>query len=139
MPMFDLSKKIYIALAVIGVGDVSYLTYEYLTFNFSSCSFKDTIWSCESVATSGHTALLGIPFWTAGLVWFPLMLIIGLLAFRYSFEIVLLMCLMIGNIFTIYLWYLELGVIHAICPVCVSLYFVNYALTGIVVWMLATE
>jgi uncharacterized membrane protein len=67
------------------------------------------------------------------------MLIIGLLAFRYNLEVILLMFLMVGNIFTIYLWYLELAVIDAVCPVCLSLYIVNYALTGIVVWMLVTS
>ncbi len=40
---------------------------------------------------------------------------------------------MIGNIFTAYLWYLELVVIRIICPLCVSLYAVNYALTLIVI------
>ena len=45
---------------------------------------------------------------------------------------ILIPILMIGNIFTVYLWYLELGVIGAICPSCVSLYAINYALTGIV-------
>lgn len=38
---------------------------------------------------------------------------------------------MIGNIFTIYLWYLELGVIGIICPVCVSMYVINYAMTAL--------
>lgn len=40
---------------------------------------------------------------------------------------------MLGNVFTGYLWYLELAVIHIICPLCVSLYVVNYSLTIIVV------
>jgi uncharacterized membrane protein len=39
---------------------------------------------------------------------------------------------MLGNVFTIYLWYLELAVIHEVCPLCVGLYAVNYALTAIV-------
>lgn len=38
--------------------------------------------------------------------------------------------LMVGNVFTIYLLYIELGVIHALCPVCAFMYLVNYALTG---------
>jgi uncharacterized membrane protein len=41
--------------------------------------------------------------------------------------------LMVGNVFTLYLWYLELGVIHALCPVCVSLYVLNYLMTAICV------
>jgi uncharacterized membrane protein len=62
-----------------------------------------------------------------------------LLAFRYELESVLMLFLMIGNLFTVYLWYLELGVIHLICPVCVSLYVVNYALTGVVLWAIILQ
>ena len=40
--------------------------------------------------------------------------------------------LMIGNLFTIYLWNIELNIVGLSCPVCVSLYVVNYAITGIV-------
>jgi len=39
--------------------------------------------------------------------------------------------LMVGNLFTIYLWYLELVKIHALCPVCISLYTLNYLMTAI--------
>ena len=36
-----------------------------------------------------------------------------------------------GEPLTLYLWYLELAIIHAVCPVCISLYFLNYALTAV--------
>jgi uncharacterized membrane protein len=68
-----------------------------------------------------------------GLAWFPAVFIIGLLTSRLGKKPVnseiLLPVLMVGNIFTVYLWYLELVIIHIICPLCVSLYIVNYALT----------
>jgi uncharacterized membrane protein len=71
-----------------------------------------------------------------GLAWFPAVFTIGLLTSRLGKKPVnseiLLPVLMVGNIFTVYLWYLELAVIHIICPLCVSLYIVNYALTLIV-------
>lgn len=75
------------------------------------------------------------PYYVTGLIWFPLSLIVGLLAFKYYSELILIPFLMIGNIFTVYLWYLELDVIHSICPVCLSLYLVNYALTSVAVWV----
>ena len=74
--------------------------------------------------------------WVYGVVWFPLMLVLGLWFTRGGKSIrgeVLVPILMLGNIFTIYLWYLELGVIHAICPVCVSLYALNYLMTALAV------
>jgi uncharacterized membrane protein len=51
---------------------------------------------------------------------------------------ILLPILMVGNLFTIYLWYLELVRIHAICPYCLSLYLVNYILTGLVIFDLVS-
>ena len=81
--------------------------------------------------------MFGIPFYVLGLVWFPVVLVLGVVfgkAGRSPLNaVILLPFLMIGNIFTVYLWYLELGVIGAICPSCVSLYAINYALTAIVV------
>ena len=38
---------------------------------------------------------------------------------------------MVGNIFTLYLWYLEIDKIHALCPVCISLYCLNYLMTAV--------
>lgn len=85
---------------------------------------------------SGHTSLFGIPFYVLGLVWFPLVLILGFASTRFGrvplAGEILLPLLMVGNIFTAYLWYLELAVIGIVCPLCVSLYVVNYALTGVV-------
>ncbi len=136
--LFDLKRWIYVGLTIAGIGDAIYDAYEYLSQNFNSCTIN-SFFSCQGVAGSGHTSIaigqLIVPFWTTGLVWFPLSLILGILAFKFYAEVILIPFLMIGNIFTIYLWYLELGVIHLICPVCLSLYLINYAMTGIAVWI----
>jgi uncharacterized membrane protein len=132
----NLPSRIYLALTLIGSGDAIYLAREYTTQQFS-CNVS-SFFSCGAVASSGHTSLLGIPFWVTGLVWFPVTLIAGLLAFRYYAELILALFLMIGNVFTIYLWYLELAVIHKICPACLSLYIINYAMTALVAWMAVT-
>jgi uncharacterized membrane protein len=50
----------------------------------------------------------------------------GTLRFEVMFPL-----LMVGNVFTIYLWYLELVKIHALCPVCISLYSLNYLMTAV--------
>jgi uncharacterized membrane protein len=140
---FDLKRWIFLIVALAGIGDSSYQAWEYLTQNFNSCSIQNTIWSCGGVAAWANLhpislGVLSIPYWATGVVWFPLSLIVGVLAFRYFAEVILIPFLMIGNIFTVYLWYLELDVIHLICPVCLSLYLINYALTGISIWIVAT-
>ncbi len=130
---------LYLSLSFAGICDGIYDASEYLSQNFNSYSIKNTIFSCGGVAQSGDTSIsfgqLVIPFWITGLVWFSLTLIVGIIAFRHYVEIILIPFLMIGNIFTVYLWFLELNVIHLICPTCLSLYLVNYAMTAIAVWM----
>jgi len=120
-------RIIFSAICAAAIVDSIYLANEYLSQNFNSCSLND-YFSCGTVAHSGYTSLFGIPFWVMGPAWFSLVLVVGLLL---SKEILILL-LTVGDLFTVYLWYLELGVIHAICPVCVSLYVFNYALTALI-------
>jgi uncharacterized membrane protein len=129
-------SKTFIIVAIAGVIDSVYTSYEYSTENFGSCYVNSKV-NCLGVFQSGHTSLFGIPFYIMGLVWFPLLLILSLVITRggtlpLKAEI-LLPLVMIGNIFTLYLWYLELGVIGIICPLCVSLYVMNYVLTVLLI------
>ncbi len=131
--MHNLSKA-YFLVSGVGIAIAIYLAYEYLTLNFNSCNVSQQF-SCGGVFQSGYTSLFGIPFFVMGLVWFPLVLAVGLVITRGGKNPlegeILLPLLMVGNVFTFYLWYLELDVIGIVCPLCVSLYMVNYALTGI--------
>jgi uncharacterized membrane protein len=132
----------YAVVAAAGIGLAIYVADEYLSQNFNSCNINQFL-SCGGVYQSGYTSLLGIPFYLMGLMWFPAVFTIGLVTGRFGKKPVnteiLLPVLMVGNIFTAYLWYLELAVIHIICPLCVSLYAVNYALTLIVALPLISE
>ena len=125
----------YLIVAGSGIGLAIYTAYEYITQDFRTCSISQQF-SCGGVAASGHTSLFGIPFYVTGLIWFPLVFLIGLVTSKLGKAPVngeiLLPLLMVGNIFTGYLWYLEIAVIHIICPLCVGLYAVNYVLTAIV-------
>jgi len=138
----DKLTKVFIILAGIGIVDAIYHAYDEIS-NYANpithiCNINSW-WSCTSVFNSGYDYFPpqgGLPMWAYGIIWFPLMLVLGLWFARRRGGIngiILLPILMVGNFFTFYLWYLELGVIHAICPVCVSLYVLNYAMTGIAV------
>jgi uncharacterized membrane protein len=131
----DRLVKAYFLTAIVGVAISIYVANDYLTATFQGCYINQQF-SCEGVFQSGHTSILGIPFYVTGLVWFPLLIAVGLLTTKLGRdplnEEILLPLLMVGNVFTAYLWYLELVVIGIICPLCVSLYAVNYALTFIV-------
>jgi uncharacterized membrane protein len=122
----------FVALALLGLIITLYITYEYLTVNFTGCNVSQ-YFSCGGVYRSGHTTFFGIPLYALGLFWFSLLLALGLYttgATRHPLNAELyLPILLLGDIFTIYLWYEQIAVIGAICPLCVSTYIVNYAMT----------
>ncbi len=132
----DRLAKWYFLLASVGVAVAVYHAYDELTETFNFCNLNQQI-SCGNVFASGDTSILGVPFYVLGMIWFPLLVVLGLwLTRRGKGPLngdILIPVLMVGNAFTVYLWYLELFVIGAICPVCVALYVINYAHTGLAV------
>lgn len=130
-------SEAYLLLSAAGIGLAAYLVQDYLSASFQSCYINQQF-NCQGVYQSGYTSIFGIPFFVLGLLWFPLLFVLGLVTSKIGKEPVnseiILPLLMVGNIFTLYLWYLELEVIRIICPLCVSLYAVNYILTALVLW-----
>ncbi len=136
----DKLSKSFVARASVGILIAIYHGYDEVT-NYSApgttvCNIN-SFFSCGSVFSSGYTTFPqhgGLSLFVYGLIWFPLMLALGFWFTRSRGGVngvVMVPILMVGNIFTIYLWYLELGVIHALCPVCVTLYVLNYLMTAI--------
>lgn len=131
----DRLSKALLVLAAVGIPDAIYHAYDEITYYSAPgtgvCNINN-FFSCGNVFASGHTKFLGLSLWVYGVVWFPFILLLGYWFVRKWGSIrgeILLPVLMVGNLFTLYLWYLELGVIHAICLVCVSMYVLNYAMT----------
>jgi uncharacterized membrane protein len=129
---YDWRSRAFIALSVMGVAVAIYHAYGEITYTLSACSLNHTF-SCTSVFGSGYTRVLGVQFWVYGVVWFPVCLVVGLWAIhRYGTPIgsVVAPFLMIGNIFTLYPWYIEIKLLGGIyCPICISLYCINYLMT----------
>lgn len=123
----------FFALVLAGLLLAIYHSYEEVTRKFSPICNAGQKASCQGVFASGHTSIFGIPFYVTGLVWFPLLIVVFLYTTRSHGNpingSVFVPLLMVGNAFTLYLWYVELGVIGIICPICVSMYVINYALT----------
>jgi uncharacterized membrane protein len=121
----NLSKPFMI---VAGLGIIEAIYHAWLEGAFTT--------NYGLVSFSPYASFFGVPYWVFGLVWFPLVLAIVLWRTRMgqlglSKEILIL--LTIGNIFTGYLWYLDLIIIKAFTVVYVALYTANYALTALVV------
>lgn len=139
----DRLSKAFVALAAIGIAVALYHGYDELTAysapGTTVCNIN-SILSCGSVFRSGYTTFppgpYGVDLFVYGLVWFPLILILVVRSEKRSGTVsgeLMLPVLMVGNVFTLYLWYLEIAVIHAYCPVCISMYVLNYAMTGLAV------
>jgi uncharacterized membrane protein len=111
------------ALALAGIFVALYLTlYKLGIIGELSCS----IGSCEAVNTSKYSRFLGLPVAAWGLLFYLDVFVVALLATMPRFEnepvfsTVLVAESAIGVLFSAWLTYLELGVIHAICIWCVT-------------------
>jgi uncharacterized membrane protein len=91
----------------------------------SVCSFS-AFFSCGAVAKSGLTTTLGIQDWIWGIIGFVAILVVAGLAeshrkdLRYAYALLLLTTAGVG--LAIYLLYVELFRIGALCPVCATAY-----------------
>jgi uncharacterized membrane protein len=81
---------------------------------------------CETVQTSRWAVLLGVPVAFYGVVGYFAMLVVAILALRPAalaqrqWSLVLVGLATVGVVFTAYLTYVELFVLHAICRWCVG-------------------
>ena len=111
------------ALALAGIFISLYLTlYKLGVIGELSC----TLGSCETVNTSKWSRFLGLPVAAWGLLFYLdvfLVALVGTVA-RFEYEPVISVVLVaeaaVGVLFSAWLTYLELGVIHAICIWCVT-------------------
>jgi uncharacterized membrane protein len=111
------------ALALAGIFISLYLTlYKLGVIGELSCS----VGSCETVNTSKWSRLLGLPVAAWGLLFYLDVFLIALIGTFERFEnepiisLVLVVEAAIGVLFSAWLTYLELAVIHAICVWCVA-------------------
>ena len=111
------------ALALAGIFISLYLTlYKIGVIGELSCS----IGSCETVNTSKWSRFLGLPVAAWGLLFYLDVFVVALVGTmrRFEFEPAISFVLVgeaaVGVLFSAWLTYLELGVIHAICIWCVT-------------------
>jgi uncharacterized membrane protein len=113
-------QYLYAMLVFSGVGflDALYLSVERVLNRVPPCSF---LHGCEKVTTSPYALLYGIPLSFLGVA-FYLTMLIGLVLFLDTKKIIIIKLLgaatAFGFIFSLYLAYLQLFVIKAICIYC---------------------
>src|SRR5688500_2984260 len=131
-----MTKRMLVALlALIGLFVSLYLTlYKLGIIGTITC----TLGSCETVQTSKWATFLGLPVAAWGLGFYAMMLALSLAWLSERFEdspalaVALLVAGIWGALFSAWLTYLELFVIHAICQWCVVSAVVATAMAGVI-------
>lgn len=117
-----LLRTLSLIAAVAGVIVAGYLTYVYITDAETLCT---GVGGCDAVKNSRFSHISGIPVAALGLAGY--LAIVGSLVLESSGPqgaefgpIVVFGLSLLGTLYSAYLTYLELFVIHAICPYCVA-------------------
>ena len=115
-------SRISISLAVLGVLVSAYMTIYKLTDDQSMCLGDG---GCSVVNSSIYSEVYGIPVAVVGMGGYGVILATLLLQGRSQFlqdnAVMLVFGLTLaGFVFTLYLIYVELALIHALCPFCIT-------------------
>ena len=110
-----------IVLAALGLLDSVYLVWVKLTGAYALCG---PIGNCESVNSSRFSEIFGIPIALLGAGAYLIMIILLLIEHRNPFlsefsSLIIFGMSLIGVLYSIYLTYIEVVVLGAICPYCV--------------------
>jgi uncharacterized membrane protein len=114
--------RISIGLAILGMLVSIYMTIFKLTDNASMCLGNG---GCSVVNSSSYAEVSGIPVAVIGVGGYLAILLILLTENRNVFleqnaSIIIFGLALVGFLFTLYLVYVELALIHALCPFCVT-------------------
>jgi uncharacterized membrane protein len=132
-----LRKMLITILSLIGVFLAVYLTLYKLGFiGELTCSIN----GCEEVNASEWATLLGFPVAAWGVGFYVVMFVTSLLSIEtklvssQTFSRILFGLSLTGLLFSGWLTYLELFVIHAICQYCVASAVLVCMITGLCAW-----
>lgn len=122
-------KKPLLILALVGVLDAAYLVYEHYALIIPPCPTNPGILvDCGAVLSSKFSIVMGIPMSLLGLIHYGLLLT-WLVLYRKKFgQIMALLESAGGAIFSLYLIFLQIAVIHAICIYCMVSALVSLAI-----------
>ena len=103
-------------LAIFGLMLGSYLMYEQITMPaWTPCTINATV-NCDSVIKGEVSKTLGIPTPIYGLVGYAMILLGAIIKNK---KLVLSMAAF-GLVFCMYIAYVELFMLHVVCPVCIG-------------------
>lgn len=114
--------RISVALTIIGLAVSIYMTIYKLTDNQSMCIGNG---GCSKVNSSVYAEVYGIPVAVFGIAGYAALMIMLFIENRNSFlqangTMIVFGLALIGFLFTLYLIYVEVALIHALCPFCLT-------------------
>jgi uncharacterized membrane protein len=124
-------RIVMIAIATVGLGVASYLTYVHYAGGPILCLKGG---GCETVQHSIYSKLVGVPVALIGLLGYITILASLLVPESESTRLATMAFTVVGFCFSLYLTGRELFSIHAICPWCVSSAVMMTLLASLAVW-----
>ena len=109
-----------LVMALVGIADTAYLTADYFLGTGVKCLLLE---GCEVVLTSSYSRMFGIPLAFFGLGFYMLIFVLVSAADIYESKLVykaILSAGIVGFLFSLYLLYLQIFVIEALCIYCLT-------------------
>lgn len=126
-------------VALIGLAASGYLTYEHFTSSTTfACPESATI-NCAKVTTSQWAHVAGIPVAVLGLVFFAAMTVLctPVLWRLRELDMVRAVGAVVGVVSALYLLWIELFRVDAICLWCTAVHICTVVLLGCVLWAIS--
>lgn len=122
-------------LCILGVLVSAYLTYEHFTDSTTlACSDSGTI-NCLKVTTSQWSEIAGVPVAVAGLAYFLAMtLLCAPTRIASQLGLLRLIGVVVGTVMVLWLVYVEIFEVDAICLWCTGIHLITLALLATVLW-----
>lgn len=132
--------RIAFLLSILGVLVSAYLTYEHYTDSATlACSDNGAV-NCLKVTTSPWSEILGVPVAVTGLAYFLVMAVLcAPLPFTRHLEALRLVGVAAGTLMVLWLIYVELFKVDAICLWCTAIHLITLLLLGAVLWSRQTD
>ncbi|MEK7647649.1 MAG: vitamin K epoxide reductase family protein [Patescibacteria group bacterium] len=124
-------STIAVALAAVGLADASYLAAKYISGTVVPCGIGQ---GCDVVTRSAYAEIAGIPIALIGACWYLVLIIGWFVAREWENRIwtILMACsTFLGAAASVYLVYLMLVVIQAVCTYCMLSAFIQFSMLGI--------
>lgn len=129
------AARVSLTLCVLGAAVSAYLTYEHFTGSTTlACSADGTV-NCLAVTTSRWATVAGVPVALAGLGYFLLMTLLCIpIELPRWVPTARLLGTLVGAAAVVWLVYVELFLVDAICLWCTAVHVITLALLGTVFW-----